>query len=114
MLMASLFMAAMAFTACSSDDDDIITSNTKLWPAGSTSDKLWGYINENGKMVIAQKFTDANFFVNGLAWVEVGDSKDYFIDTNGNIKSGNATFDRARSFCNGYARVEKDGLYGTG
>lgn len=63
-------------------------------------------------MVIAQKFTDADFFVNGLAKVEVGDSKDYFIDTNGNIKSGNATFDEAKSFSNGYARVKKDGLYG--
>lgn len=118
MLMTSLFMAAMAFTACSSDDDDnsgggnTTTSNTKLWPARSTSDELWGYINEKGEMVIAQKFTEAYFFVNGLAKVEVGDSKDYFIDTNGNIKSGNATFDRARNFCNRYARVTKDGLYG--
>ncbi len=118
MLMASLFMAAMAFTACSSDDDDNggketpHTSKTKLWPARSTSDNLWGYINEKGEMVITPKFTEAGFFANGLASVEVGNSKWYFIDTNGNIKSGNATFDEAESFNYGYAIVKKDGLYG--
>ncbi|MCI6490961.1 MAG: WG repeat-containing protein [Prevotella sp.] len=111
MLTASLFMAAMAFTACSSDDDDN-GGKAKLWPARSTSDNLWGYINEKGEMVITPKFTKANFFVNGLASVEVGNSKWFFIDTNGNIKSGNATFDEAKTFYNGYARVKKDGLYG--
>ncbi|MBO5233557.1 MAG: WG repeat-containing protein [Prevotella sp.] len=123
MLMMSLFLASVAFTACSSSDDDggsngdnIGSNNTQeattlLWPAYSAPFDSWGYINENGEMVIAPQFKKASSFyfiddiatfvsldtVEELVWssldkngiaavVETADGKICLIDTNGNIK----------------------------
>lgn len=119
MLMMSLVVACIAFTACSSDDDDdfgggnALTSNTKLWPAYSSSEKLWGYINESGEWAIKPQFTAAYYFSCERAVIQVANKKYYYIDTNGNYINGNATFTDCFSFENNYAVVKDDkGIYG--
>lgn len=119
MLMMSLIVASIAFTACSGDDDDdfgggnTITSNTKLWPAYSSSEKLWGYINENGEWAIKPQFTSCFEFSCGRAEVQVANRKYYYIDTNGNLINGNAIFRDCEDFLNNYALVQDDNnLYG--
>lgn len=98
MLMMSLFLASVAFTACSSSDDDggsngdNIGNNgsiTPLWPAYSAPFDRWGYINEDGEMVIAPQFKMASMFGfdNGnLAAAQMEDNRICFIDTKGNIQ----------------------------
>lgn len=96
--MMSLFWASVAFTACSSDDDGgnggkIGTNGSMamLWPAYSAPFDRWGYINEDGEMVIAPQFKYASMFSsfgNGyLAAAQMEDGKICFIDTNGNIQN---------------------------
>lgn len=105
----------IGFTACSSDDDDnngagstTITSNTKLWAAKSNGQ--WGYINENGDIVIAAKYDQAALFSCGRALVKSGE-KWYYIDTNGNIVN-NRGFDEGYNYQNNYAVVKEEGLCG--
>lgn len=108
--MMTLALTAVAFTACSSDDDESgpVQNNTKLWPAYSSSDKLWGYINENGEWAIKPQFSEVHDFSCGLARVEVAGSKEYYINTNGEYINGNAKFDEGEDFKNNYAVVEDE------
>lgn len=124
MLLMSLFMASTAFTACSSDDDDVSddiqnidgasyggTNGKCLCPAFSEADGLFGYINEKGQMVIAPQFSEAKEFdaSTGLAQV-YKDGNECFIDSLGNIKNSSANFGylsdpsyRGEPFFNGFA-----------
>lgn len=133
MLMMSLFLASVAFTACSSSDDDgggtgssPITDGPQestakcLVPAFSESKLRWGFINENGEFVIAPQFYDAEMFDAelGIARVYTENGK-CFIDSLGNIKTLPVSFDdimlpplTGNPFLNGLALVNKDGLYG--
>lgn len=127
MLMMSLFLASVAFTACSSSDDDgggtgssPITDGAQestakcLVPAFSESELRWGFINENGEFVIAPQFYGAEMFDAELGLASVyTENGTCLIDSLGNIKPLPVSFDYIRiPFLNGFTVVNKDGLYG--
>ncbi len=124
MLMMSLFLASVAFTACSSSDDDggnpeetfPVTNETQgntskcLVPACDEASGLWGFINENGELVIAPQFYHAEVFNAELGIAKVyTENGECFIDSLGNIKTLPVSLGY---FLNGFAVVEQDGLCG--
>lgn len=69
-----------------------------------------GYINTNGKTVIAPVFDEANEFSEGLASVMINRKWGY-INRNGEIVI-HPQFDSAFLFTEGVAEISKDGKYG--
>ena len=45
----------------------------------------WGYVDRQGKVPFKQRFTNAGYFVNGLAYVVDGNHKSMYIDTKGKV-----------------------------
>ena len=66
-------------------------------------DGKWGFINQNGKMVISPQFDSADPFQEGLAPVRLGDRVGY-IDQNGKMAII-PLFDDAFQFKDGFALV---------
>lgn len=56
--------------------------DTELFPY--RHDKLWGYADETGKIIIKEQYDDAELFSENKAFVEK-DGKCYVIDTSGNV-----------------------------
>lgn len=117
LLMSALALTSAFITSCSKDDDEggstPFTDRTELWAAASTDGKTWGYINRNGEMVIPAQYDAAENFSCGYGVVKIN-SKQYFIDANGNIKTTSSEVDDipGDGFWNNYARVKKSGSYG--
>ena len=85
-------------------------SKMKIYPFNNQMalikiDNQYGYINEEGKIVIEPTYEDAHFFSEGLACVELGDSY-YFIDKNNQIKFEHVD-DELTFFSDGLAYVRK-------
>ena len=72
-------------------------------------DSTWGYIDPQGKMVIAEQFSSAGDFKNGVAIVSVG-SKYGMINKNGEFVI-EAKWDGLGSFSEGLAYAKKGDLY---
>ena len=73
---------------------------------------LYGYINEEGKVVIEFQFLAAESFgENGLAAVQNKDYEWGFINTSGEYVIAPGEYDRIMSFSEGLAAVKKDGLW---
>lgn len=70
----------------------------------------WGYVNDNGKMVVLPKFEFANEFTDGFAAVKVN-NRWGFINGNGKYVI-EPQFDDAYSFSDNLARVKQYGLWG--
>lgn len=73
--------------------------------------KLWGFINEDGKIVIEPQFEDAHFFSEGLCPVSNSENKWGYIKENGKLVI-NFQFDFATPFTNGKAKVKSKDFYG--
>jgi len=78
-----------------------------------TADKKFGFIGDDGKVVIEPQFLAVGYFKNGLAWAKNADEKIGFINIKGEwvIKP---QFKTAKHFDkeSGLARVEADGGWG--
>ena len=72
--------------------------------------KVYGFIDKNGKQAIDVKFSEAKSFSEGLAAVEL-DSSWGFSDKSGNIII-EPEYDDARNFSEGLAPVRKGGCPG--
>lgn len=74
-----------------------------------TMDKKYGFINEEGKMVIPASFSNVGYFKDGLAWAKDVSGKLGFIDKSGSWVI-QPEFDAVKSFdeVSGMARVKKD------
>ena len=70
----------------------------------------WGFCNSAGKLVIPVQFTNAMFFNEGMAGVEIND-KWGFINTSGKMVV-EAVYDTVGYFSQGLAVVVKNGSYG--
>src|SRR5688572_22466534 len=79
--------------------------NGKLYPI--CQDRIWGYINRTGEIVIEPQFFAANEFSEGLAAVRLGGTYGY-IDSGGEFVLP-AKYDLAEPFRNGLALVHIDG-----
>ena len=82
----SFFLAALVglvlLTACDGDNGTYMTSKDKRWPAGEDGSNLWGFIDENGKMVISANYSETYNFSCGWARVKE-DGEKQFIDKDG-------------------------------
>lgn len=110
-----LFVINMALVGCSSDDDASSANTTFLYPAGDGNGK-YGFINENGEMVIKAIYEHVEKFSCGRAYVVLG-GEGYYIDAKGNIINKtpldyNYVSVEEHVYKNNYAVVSKDGLYG--
>lgn len=93
------------------DDDEIV--NVKPFSEGlaafKTNKKLFGFINNTGKVVIEPQFIAVGKFSDGAAWAKTSDKKVGFIDKTGNwiIKP---VFLAAKNFdaVSGLARIKKE------
>jgi hypothetical protein len=70
----------------------------------------WGYCNASGQLVIPVQFTNASFFSEGMAAVEIND-KWGFISTSGKT-AVQPVYDTVGYFSQGLAVVAKNGSYG--
>lgn len=74
---------------------------------------LFGYLNYDGSIKIEAQFVEAGQFKEGLAKVlKQGRKHKCFIDFSGEEKFKTIKFERVSDFSDGFAAVEKDGLYG--
>ncbi len=67
---------------------------------------LYGYMNTTGKVVIEPRFSRADFFSDGLAYVETPNGEKGYIDKTGNFKIQFKDLKTSRSFSDGLAYVE--------
>lgn len=74
------------------------------------SSKKWGFINENGKLVIQPKYSYVGYFSGGLAPAELNDQYGY-IDKTGAVKIP-FNYSWAGSFYNGLAKASKGSQIG--
>lgn len=109
-----LFFVAVALSVLTmvgcSDNQDPYHDTTKLWPAYSSSNKSWGYIDKSGQFAIQPMYDWVSGFSCGYALVRMG-SQYTFIDTKGHTQSS-PTIDDGTEFYYNYAVVESDGGYG--
>ncbi|WP_225719861.1 WG repeat-containing protein [Leptospira interrogans] len=73
----------------------------KFWEGG-----LYGYMNTTGKVVIEPRFSRADFFSEGFAYVETPSGEKGYIDKTGNFKIQFKDLETSRSFSDGLAYVE--------
>lgn len=75
-----------------------------------TDEKTSGFINTDGKIVIAAKFPSVGYFADDLAWAKSNDNKVGFIDKKG-IWIIKPQFDVAKNFdpVSGLARIKENG-----
>ncbi|GLX65668.1 WG repeat-containing protein [Paenibacillus glycanilyticus] len=69
------------------------------------------YINTNGQVVINEKFSNPDFFSEGLALVMLEEDKYCYITTSGELAFSDY-FDEALPFINGGALVSNNGVWG--
>lgn len=67
---------------------------------------LYGYMNTTGKVVIEPRFSRADFFSEGFAYVETPSGEKGYIDKTGNFKIQFKDLKTSRSFSDGLAYVE--------
>ena len=106
----SLVLAALVLAACTKQQERV------LLPAGvditdSETPWRWGYVNEQGEMLIKPQFEDAAPFSDGFAHVKLN-GVECFIDSMGNVHYPPDTLLWADDFHNGVAHVGKTGSYG--
>jgi hypothetical protein len=77
---------------------------------GNMPDSKTGYVDQNGKIVVAARFDGGHEFSEGLACVYSND-KAGFINTKGDIEIG-FRFERCDDFSEGLAAVALNGKYG--
>ena len=104
-------MALLALSSCgsgNSPDED----TTKLWPAGDGSGK-YGYIDQNGEMVLEARYAAASRFSAGYALVKNLSGSPVFINKKGAEKSGDMfTEIVGAAFYYNYASARNGGKYG--
>lgn len=93
----------------------IARDNNTLYPI--VKNKLWGYINSSGKIVVEPKYANASVFADGRGMVKTPkpEKKIYCIDVKGNIVfEVPANLAGMKPFSNGLARVKnkETKLYG--
>lgn len=59
--------------------------NPSLYPYYDNKKELYGYMNENGEIIIEAEFTDAKFYSDGLARVKNNQYESGYIDENGEV-----------------------------
>lgn len=69
-----------------------------------------GFVNGNGKQIIAPVFDTATVFINGLA--KVSQSGKYGLVKSDGYYASKPEYDEIQDFANGYAVIKKDGKYG--
>lgn len=82
---SALMLGALVLAGCQQNGTPE-TDSTKLWPAQEDESSEWGYIDQNGKMKVAAKYSDANGFSCGLALVYDGSDAKY-LNTSGKVVS---------------------------
>ena len=112
---AILLFVLFAISSCKEDNPAIDTSNMSeedlFFVDYEPPRDKWGYLNENGKLVIEDKYDNTRDFSEGLAAVNSGGKWGY-IDTNGKTIIPHL-YRSAFRFKNGIARVQNfELLYG--
>ncbi|MEO6524629.1 MAG: WG repeat-containing protein [Mucilaginibacter sp.] len=101
--MKKLLLIIIAFFAVSCHKKDSV--NLKLIPVKSSD--YWGYIDNNGKIIINPQFAAAFTFNDGLALVQNSEGKFGFIGEDGKYVI-NAVYKTAHGFSDGLALVVRD------
>lgn len=96
--------------SCKASDSEIDASRFPINVGGSDlSDRLYGYIDRSGELVIPAIYRYAEPFSEGLASVRVKDEDfDKFIDESGQDAFPGQEYDIASSFSEGFALVENE------
>jgi len=93
-------------TACS----PIIRDSYLPFHIGTGDNKVYGYLDRNGKVIIKPAYTAAREFSEGLAAVKIGGNWGY-IDSRANVVV-KPRFEDAEEFSQGLAAVKTEGKYG--
>ena len=111
LLIGTCTLCLLAISACDFigdlGNDDPSSGDITLFPVRIDGD--WGYINENGRIIIEPDFNTASVFSDGLA--RVRDGSVGYIDENGDYVI-EPRFQNGRPFTEGLAAVEVDGRWG--
>ena len=110
----TFFLAALVglvmLTSCDGDGGTMYTNKDNRWPAGEDDSELYGYIDENGKMVISANYTMVCSFSCGWARV-IEDGESQFINKDGKSVIPDP-FPWDNTFCYNRIRFKEDGKCG--
>ncbi len=102
-----LWILAVIFVGCKTNNKTFLNENLNLYPIGQ-NDK-WGFVNEQGDLVIAYKFDQVSLFVEDRAAAKYK-GKFGFINSNGEF-IGKSRYDSIGYFNAKEAIVKKRGKY---
>lgn len=109
-----MFVASILPILVLANDKDIFPTEYFNYSNGLArirmSDK-YGFIDKNRKIVVIPQYTYAHDFSDGMARIQMNNTKYLYIDKSGNIVF-QPQFDAVYNFSNGLARIEQNGKYG--
>ena len=94
---SALMLGALVLAGCQQNGTPQ-TDSTKLWPAQEDESSEWGYIDQNGKMKVAAKYSDASGFSCGLALVYDGSDAKYLNNSGKVVSAGMPSSDSYNDF----------------
>lgn len=94
---SALMLGALVLAGCQQKGTPE-TDSTKLWPAQEDESSEWGFIDQNGKMKVAAKYTQARPFSCNLALVFDGNDAKYLNNSGKVVSAGMPSSDSYNDF----------------